>query len=109
MTDTATLSCLAIVAFVIVGLALLFYLLYRHKHGAAVITSLCLMFATCTFLAPPTRKQDARAPDLAAVTPAPSVTSPSAEHATDTPVMTTAPTPSATLDSATSTVSPTTT
>jgi hypothetical protein len=105
MTTTTTLSCLGMFAFAIGGLALLFYFLYQNKLGAAAVTAACLVLGTCAVVIRPPRQQDARAPEPATATPSPSVSSPSPEQLTTSP-----PAPrDATLDSATSTVSPTAT
>lgn len=109
MTTTTTLSCLAMFAFAIGGLTLLFYFLYRNRLGAAAVTAACLVLGTCAVVVRPPRQQVAPAPEPATGTPTPSVTPPSSEQATASPAMTTAVTPTATLDPITSTVSPTST
>lgn len=99
-----TLSCLAIFAFAIVGLSLLFYFLYRNKFGAAAVTAACLLLGTCAVVVRPPPQQSARTREPAVEKPVPSdATSPSETVAV--PPSTT----DATLDTATSTVRPTTT
>jgi len=108
MTTTTTLTCLAMFAFAISGLALLFYFLYRNRLGAAAVTAVCLVLGTCAVVVRPTRQQDARAPEPAAGE-TPSATSQSSVEATASPAVETAGPPTATLASDTSTVSPTST